>query len=843
MTSTHETSTTNGRYEHGLRPEARTVWLDTLTADQERAFEALVGLVDAATKDLPDKAEWGNEPRYDRGLDPKQVSRVLLLGGGRGCGKTTVAQTLQEALDPDLAESIYSRERWPEEEEKVTDRRNRVRDRVKGLSQQIIPLEMLRMNDTPTGTNVLAAVLARIEQLVFPHLTREDVRSTTGDRRQHDAVLDLLRLQTDVAIAWDGNLRERRGNLDPDNYAMEEMRAERVRLQLQDRFQTVLRRTARESLGHKEPAMFLLVVDDVDMDPASLLQLLERLRMVAAPEMLVLLVGDIEPIETAFRMHFAHRYRESTPYISPADIAMAPQEMAAMTNLIARSALRKYVPYHQRVMLQPRLRARDALEVRPLRQGLDVEDIRSMMTEVWVAYPPVPCRVDADKATASTITLHDFVFPEKEAKRGGESAEQQTEADRTSTEETEEDHSKTERYWYVGSRLLADSPRVAVDMWYAVSDARATGSGTGPSRRPDRVDGYGPTRPERNAEQLDPRLHTFVRRLALERVDANSRLWPKEPTTKDWEATQRLLRDGDMTGFPLTAEHDFISRKNQTLRLQRPKPEPGAGDPRYEETVIRWSRHHDLAFRVRGKVATRVDVGPLVLATDLASLEDRAVAERAMASRDEWELAWVCVEQPVEQASLPVPTSTATPEQGPADAGGQSPPNDTSTTAYDGNASAKAASEPHCEGTPWETPRYRTIRQIEQFGYEWNAFLDARPRPDVTPTDAQRARELADAWVVIHTSVLFGDERVVPAGKAFGDDQLETTRQRLLDLIGRAADRISPDDWATEVTTAWVRSVERVLQTVGTDLRQWVGPDRIEADLLSEALDDDTGSG
>ena len=532
MTSTHETGTTNGRYEHGLRPEARTVWLDTLTADQERAFEALVGLVDAATKDLPDKDEWGNDPKFDRGLDPKQVSRVLLLGGGRGCGKTTVAQTLQEALDPDIAESIYSRKTWPEE--KVTERRTRVRGRVERLGQQIIPLEMLRMNDTPTGTNVLAAVLARIEQLVFPHLTREDVRSTTGDRRQHDAVLDLLRLQTDVAIAWDGNLRERRGNLDPDNYAMEEMRAERVRLQLQDRFQTVLRRTARESLGHKEPAMFLLVVDDVDMDPGSLLQLLERLRMVAVPEMLVLLVGDIEPIEAAFRMHFAHRYRESTPNISPADIAMAPQEMAAMTNLIARSALRKYVPYHQRVMLQPRLRARDALEVRPLRQGLDVEDIRSMMTEVRVAYPPVPCRGDADKGTASTITLHDFVFPEKEAKTGGESDEQQTEADRTNTEKTEEteeseaDHSKTERYWYVGSRLLADSPRVAVDMWYAVSDARATGSGAGPSRRPDHVDGYGQTRPERDAEQLDPRLHTFVRRLALERVDANSRLWPQE---------------------------------------------------------------------------------------------------------------------------------------------------------------------------------------------------------------------------------------------------------------------------------------------------------------------------
>ena len=49
---------------------------------------------------------------------------------------------------------------------------------------------------------------------------------------QEKALQRLQRLQTAVAVAWDGNLPARSGELDPDSYTVELLRAERSRLSL-----------------------------------------------------------------------------------------------------------------------------------------------------------------------------------------------------------------------------------------------------------------------------------------------------------------------------------------------------------------------------------------------------------------------------------------------------------------------------------------------------------------------------------------------------------------------------------------------------------------------------------
>lgn len=765
------------RSERGLRPEARGVPWFMLVGDQQRALRVLLETLWRATKDLPGPGQWGVDPepwvqsRLSGAAERDQAtSRILLLGGGRGSGKTTVARSLNRLLS----------RRWHEGEWGGEDTAH-LESLADELARSVVVLEPLSLADSPTDTNILAALLARIEARLFPALSRDRVSSIGGDSSRHEAVLDLLRLQNDVAMAWNGNLGDRKSELDPDNYAMEELRIERIRLQLRDRFAAVLRRAARDALGLEHPSMFLMIVDDLDVSPTQITDVVERLRMVNVPELAVLLVGDIEMIETTFRLHYADGFASSTSArLDSRSIGMSVQELATYTNSLARSALRKHVPLDQRVLLQY-LTPQQALQVRPFfeepaettRMGLST--LGDKLDQALVAYLPAPSALaqgypqalaegaaERIPIAAQCYRMREFLCPTREGA---------TEPELKS--------------WYTGSWVLADSPRVAVDHWRTLEDLIEDRSGQPAgdwSSRGHRTEMYPPTCVADERYRADPRLRELYLRLAWERIDANTALWSEHAPISD-AVRARVLTEGNLEALQLSVFHwvrkfDPSDPASPTKRsTETVNDQPGAQPRR----VVYYTRHLDIEYGVKGTVVAPEDAGPLVAAEDLLSLQFRTAAAQATVLRHRDHLQWV-----VE----PDPTVESVPD------GSPSRRQLTDEEAARPRVAASWEDKDRARGTPWRIPRYRTLRQVEQFGHVWNLYLNAADTP--TPV------ELAQAWIVCHTESLLGG--------------------RPLELWGVTVEGLERDP-GHALTTAWSRTRPLLdwLADIskGPDSRQW----------------------
>jgi hypothetical protein len=109
-------------------------------------------------------------------------------------------------------------------------------------------------------------------------------------------MLDFTKLQHDVALAWDGNIEKRAANVDPDVYAVEVLRAEQNRLRLDQRISKSLNdlhklfiKPCRGDVEH----LFVLPIDDSDLNPHRCLELIKLIRLLNVPRLFILLLGDL----------------------------------------------------------------------------------------------------------------------------------------------------------------------------------------------------------------------------------------------------------------------------------------------------------------------------------------------------------------------------------------------------------------------------------------------------------------------------------------------------------------------------------------------------------------------
>ena len=226
-----------------------------------------------------------------------------------------------------------------------------------------------RASRTPSGETGAAATAPR------PDAETEHPRGLLGvGRDYHESLLQLQRLQTDGALAWESNVNARQSHLDIDVYAVEVMRVERARLSITRKLEVALDAVASEGfrgLDIRSP-IFLLPIDDIDLNPLACLDVLKLLRMITVPRLFTLLLGDLRVAELVLNLKLSNDLAELLPGVRSIELlSLQPASIAALAGDVAANALRKLLPPTQRVQLEP-LSVHEGLDfstTRPVRRS------------------------------------------------------------------------------------------------------------------------------------------------------------------------------------------------------------------------------------------------------------------------------------------------------------------------------------------------------------------------------------------------------------------------------------------------------------------------------------------
>lgn len=260
---------------NALRPEASPV---SYWKHHKRAKEALnfiIRILNGAASSVSDSKGIAD----DHSIDTNRASRIVFISGEPGSGKSTLYLTLRAMLRSKEYSEGY-------EDQKVLDDLKKVRW-LDALDLEVAGEE---------GENLLAAVLVRL----FRELEKSE-SNPIHSSKCGEAIKELEDLATDIGIAWEGNLHERAGALDPDTFSAEVIRTQGARLRINERLKEALDTLAKnECYGCDQKTLFVLPVDDFYLKPTASLQLLRLLRMISIPRLFFLVMGDIKTVEALF---------------------------------------------------------------------------------------------------------------------------------------------------------------------------------------------------------------------------------------------------------------------------------------------------------------------------------------------------------------------------------------------------------------------------------------------------------------------------------------------------------------------------------------------------------------
>lgn len=427
----------------GIRPEARALHLEDLDYYQQEAIEKVSRSLLSALVDL--SSSHGGNRKGSSGLDPFRASRLFFVSGEPGGGKTTVYLSLREALRGDRHDVPKQLENfnelWPH-------------------GHRLTWLDPLDLEPASEATNFLAAVLVRIEEATGIHDKTGGARKPglleAGPKRI-EGMQEMRRLQSDLVLAWDGNVAQRAEHLDSDVYAMEVLHVEKARLNVNARLQEALKGILPEEKDGEE-ALFVLPVDDFYLRPGASLSLLRLLRMISIPRLFILILGDLDVVEELFYQDLLGQLVNLAGERVFHKVARQERILTSRASALSAHALRKLVPLAQRYRLQIMFELR-ALDFAPAQ-------LDRLQRRLGESADPEMERTLGDLLASIPISLPRAAMVPSQQDAWSPKNWKQFLCLRDPKEEVEFDD-----YVYSGLAILDLPPREVVDLWYSLYSA------------------------------------------------------------------------------------------------------------------------------------------------------------------------------------------------------------------------------------------------------------------------------------------------------------------------------------------------------------------------------------
>jgi hypothetical protein len=295
-------------------------------------------------------------------------SRLQFWSGEPGIGKTSAYLSARQWFN----DQTNDFKRKIDDKDKIEDNLRVQLNAIGPHASRIRWLESLDLELLSGRPNFLASVAVRIDKALNLRPPDEpdgqDTWLSSGTSDFREALADFWRLKNEIALSWEGNLTSRGGELDPDAYASEVIRAENARLEVSLHFgQTVtqLARCAPGSRGKSKSFIFILPIDDFYTHPNLSLDILRLLRMISCAHLFVLMLGNMDHLQ---RLSFGHSLGEFSNLLGNNGARFLNKDSKSyICQLIENrtaGSLHKLIPSNQVFRLLP-MRAHDTLDYRP----------------------------------------------------------------------------------------------------------------------------------------------------------------------------------------------------------------------------------------------------------------------------------------------------------------------------------------------------------------------------------------------------------------------------------------------------------------------------------------------
>jgi hypothetical protein len=402
-------------------------------------------------------------PSGDAFIDRNRASRIFFVSGEPGSGKSTLYLTLRAML----------------EEQGSTEYSEGCDEPLGDLKEAVRWLDTLDLEVAgDEGENLLAAVLVRlIEVLIKPDSGSNIVLSKSCE----DAIKNLEELATDIGIAWEGNLRARAGELDPDTYSVEVMRTQRARLGVNERLRKALDDLAKNQCYECDSkTLFVLPVDDFYLKPDASLQLLRLLRMISIPRLFFLVMGDVKTVEALFTEKSLADWTAIAGAKTFTAVPRRLNEAQARARELRARYLRKLLPPRQRAEIEA-MEWSEALKFKPEHLGGEEPMVATLgrLLKKDLDSPPEGAKSTGGRRKIKLLEFlvspyEDDSIPETESITAEKLPPKKNAGNNASQEEQESLRKlkklKKPREAYTALQILDAPPREIMDLWFALHE-------------------------------------------------------------------------------------------------------------------------------------------------------------------------------------------------------------------------------------------------------------------------------------------------------------------------------------------------------------------------------------